>query len=179
MLRQVYLDNSATTPVREDVLAAMLPYFSDAPGNASSLHKAGQRAKRALDGARDDVARALGAKPSEITFTSGGTEGDNQAIAGAARAAAARGRHIVTSAIEHHAVLNVCQWLETQGYSVDYVPVDEGGIIDLRALEASLRPDTVLVSVMLANNEVGTIQPVAEVVRLAHERGIPVHTDAV
>jgi cysteine desulfurase len=178
-MREVYLDHSATTPVRTDVLAAMLPYFSDNAGNASSLHKVGQRAKRALDGARDDVARALGARFAEITFNSGGTEGDNQAIVGAVRARADRGRHIVTSTIEHHAVLSVCRWLESQGYSVDYVPVDERGTIDLRALEGSLRTDTVLVSVMLANNEVGTIEPVAEIARLAHERGILVHTDAV
>jgi cysteine desulfurase len=178
-MREVYLDHSATTPVRTDVLAAMLPYFSDSAGNPSSLHKVGQRARRALDGARDDVARALAARPAEITFNSGGTEGDNQAIVGAVRTRSARGRHIVTSTIEHHAVLSVCRWLESQGYSVDYVPVDERGTIDLRALEGSLRTDTVLISVMLANNEVGTIEPVAEIARLAYERGILVHTDAV
>jgi len=178
-MRQVYLDNSATTPVREDVLAAMLPYFSENAGNASSLHRVGQRAKRALDRARDEVARALGARSAEITANSGGTEGDNQAIVGALRAHPDGGRHMVTSTIEHHAVLNLCQWLESQGYSVTYVPVDQYGTIDMSGLEASLRPDTVLVSVMLANNEVGTIQPVAEIARLAHARGILVHTDAV
>ncbi|MFH1086809.1 MAG: cysteine desulfurase NifS [Chloroflexota bacterium] len=178
-MRYVYLDHSATTPVRPEVLSAMLPYFADHAGNASSLHKAGQRAKRALDEARDTVARALGADPREVYFTSGGTESDNQAIVGVARAQAQRGRHLLTSTIEHHAVLNVCHWLESQGYTVSYVRVDQQGLLDLQALQDSLRPDTVLISVMLANNEVGTVQPLADIVRLAHARGILVHTDAV
>jgi cysteine desulfurase len=179
MMRYVYLDHSATTPVRPEVIEAMLPYLADYAGNASSLHKAGQRAKKALEDARDIVARALAADPKEIYFTSGGTESDNQAIIGVARAKAQRGRHLVTSTIEHHAVLNVCHWLESQGYSVSYVRVDEQGLIALQALEASLRPDTTLISVMLANNEVGAIEPLADIVRLAHARGILVHTDAV
>jgi cysteine desulfurase len=178
-MRYVYLDNSATTPVRPEVVEAMIPYFADNVGNASSLHKAGQRAKRALEEARKSVARALGADPKEIYFNSGGTESDNQAIVGVARAQAQRGHHLITSTIEHHAVLSLCHWLETQGHAVSYVPVDQHGLIDLQALEQSLRPDTVLISVMLANNEVGTIQPLADIVRLAHERGILVHTDAV
>jgi cysteine desulfurase len=178
-MRYVYLDNSATTPVRPEVVEAMIPYFADNVGNASSLHKAGQRAKRALEEARKSVARALGADPKEIYFNSGGTESDNQAIVGVARARAQRGHHLITSTIEHHAVLSLCHWLETQGHAVSYVPVDQHGLIDLHALEQSLRPDTVLISVMLANNEVGTIQPLADIVRLAHERGILVHTDAV
>ncbi len=178
-MRQVYLDHAATTPVRAEVLAAMLPYFADHAGNASSLHQAGQRAKKALDESRDTVALALGVDPKEIYFTSGGTESDNQAIVGVARAQAQRGRHLITSTIEHHAVLNVCQWLEEQGYAVSYVRVDQQGLLDLQALQASMRPDTVLVSVMLANNEVGTIEPLAEIARLAHARGILVHTDAV
>jgi cysteine desulfurase len=178
-MRYVYLDHSATTPVRPEVVDAMLPYFADHAGNASSLHKAGQRAKKALDEARDTVARALGADPKETYFTSGGTESDNQAIVGVARAQAQRGRHLITTTIEHYAVLNVCQWLEGQGFAVSYVRVDQQGLLDMQALADGRRPDTVLISVMLANNEVGTVQPLAEITRLAHERGILVHTDAV
>jgi cysteine desulfurase len=178
-MRYVYLDNSATTPVRPEVVEAMIPYFTEHAGNASSLHTTGQRAKRALEEARNTVARVLGADPKEIYFTSGGTESDNQAIIGVARAQAQRGHHLITSTIEHHAVLSLCHWLETQGHAVSYVPVDRQGLIDLHMLEQSLRPDTVLISVMLANNEVGTIQPLADIVRLAHERDILVHTDAV
>jgi cysteine desulfurase len=178
-MRRVYLDHSATTPVRPEVLSAMLPYFAEQAGNASSLHKVGQSAKKALEGARNTVARALGADPKEIYFTSGGTESDNQAIVGVARAQVEQGRHLMTSTIEHHAVLNVCHWLEGQGYAVSYVRVDQHGLIDLQALEDSLRPDTTLISVMLANNEVGTVQPLEEITRLAHARGILVHTDAV
>jgi cysteine desulfurase len=178
-MRYVYLDHSATTPVRPEVLSAMVPYFTEHAGNASSLHMAGQRAKKALEEARDAVARALGADPKEIYFTSGGTESDNLAIVGVARAQAQRGRHLITSTIEHHAVLNVGHWLESQGHAVSYVGVDEHGLLDLQALQDRLRPDTVLISVMLANNEVGTVEPLAEVVRLAHARGILVHTDAV
>lgn len=178
-MHYVYLDHAATTPMRAEVLEAMLPYFADHAGNASSLHRAGQLAKKALEESRDTVARALGADPKEIYFTSGGTESDNQAIVGVARAQAQRGRHIVTSIIEHHAVLNVCHWLESQGYVVSYVRVDQHGLIDLQALQESLCPDTMLISVMLANNEVGTIEPLAEITRLGHARGILVHTDAV
>ena len=178
-MRRVYLDQSATTPVRPEVLAAMLPYFSENAGNASSLHRVGQLAKKALEESRDTVARALGADPKEIYFTSGGTESDNQAIVGVARAQAQRGRHIITSAIEHHAVMNVCHWLESQGYVVSYVRVDQHGLIDYQVIQESLRPDTVLISIMLANNEVGTIEPLAEITRLAYARSILVHTDAV
>lgn len=178
-MRRVYLDYSATTPMRPEVLAAMQPYFAEIAANPSSLHAAGQSAKRALEQARDTVARAIGARPAEVVFTAGGTESDNQAIAGVARALKDKGRHIVTSAVEHHAVLNLCAWLETQGYDVTYLPVDGNGIVDLEALRASLRDDTVLVSIMLANNELGTIQPVNEAVRIAKERGVLVHTDAV
>lgn len=178
-MRQVYLDHASTTPVRAKVVEAMLPYLSERAGNASSLHWVGQRAKRALDDARAAVATSIGADPAEIYFTSGGTESDNLAIVGVARARARHGAHLATTTIEHHAVLHVCAWLESQGHVVSYVPTDGQGVIDLGALEASLGTDTALVSVMLANNEVGTIQPLGEVVRLAHERGIPVHTDAV
>jgi cysteine desulfurase len=179
MARRVYLDHSATTPLRPEVRSAMAPYEDEAFANPSSLHRDGQRAKRALDGARAAMADALGAAPAEILFTGGGTEGDNQALVGAVRAARGRGRHLITTAIEHHAVLNTCRWLETQGYAVTYLPVDAGGVVDLDALARSLREDTVLVSVMLANNEVGTVEPLAEVARLAHARGALVHTDAV
>ena len=178
-MRQVYLDNSATTPVREEVLAAMMPYFSEVAANASSLHMQGQKAKRALDTARQSVAELLGASPAEVYFTSGGTESDNQAISGVAQALRDKGRGLITSTIEHHAVLHVCAYLETQGFAVTYLPVDSTGLVDLQALRNSIRPDTILVSLMLANNEVGTVQPVAEAARIAHEHGALFHTDAV
>lgn len=178
-MRRVYLDNSATTPVRAEVLESMLPYFAEVAGNASSLHMFGQQAKRALDGARETVARSLSARPDEIMFTGGGTESDNQALVGVARALKGRGHHIITSAIEHHAILHTCAWLERQGYEVTYLPVDGTGIVDLEALRSSLRDDTIIVSLMLANNEVGTIQPVKAAARLAKERGALFHTDAV
>lgn len=177
--RTVYLDYAATTPLRAEVLQAMWPYFTERPGNASSLHAVGQQAKRALEESRTSVARCLGCRPDEIVFTSGGTESNNQAIVGAALALRERGRHIVTSAIEHHSVLNLCRWLESQGFQVTFLPVDGSGSVDMQCLRDNLRDDTALVSVMLANNEVGTLQPVAEIARLAHERGICAHTDAV
>jgi cysteine desulfurase len=179
MSRRVYLDHAATTPVRAEVLAAMLPYFDAEAGHASSLHLPGQRAKKALEESRNAVARVLGADPSEVYFTSGGTESDNQAISGVAHSRPNKGRHLITSAIEHHAVLNTCQYLRGQGFEVTVLAVDRHGLVDLDQLRASLRDDTVLVSIMLANNEVGTIEPVAEVVRIAHERGALVHSDAV
>ena len=175
----IYLDHAATTPVRREVLEAMLPYFSDTLGNASSLHSCGQRVKRALEGARQSVADCLGADPKEIYFTSGGTQGDNLAIKGVARALRDRGRHLITSSIEHHAVLNTCATLEHDGYEVTYLPVDHQGLVDLDAVAGALRDDTILISVMLANNEVGTIQPLREIAELAYRRGILVHTDAV
>jgi cysteine desulfurase len=178
-MRRVYLDHSATTPVRPEVLQAMLPYFSDKAGNASSLHEFGQEAKRALEQSRETVARVLRADPQEIYFTSGGTEGDNQAIIGTAYARRERGKHLITSAIEHHAVLYTCEWLGTQGYEVTYLPVDRYGVVSLEVLERSIRPDTTLISVMLANNEVGTIEPIAEIAQLAAKHDILMHTDAV
>ncbi|MCL4464579.1 MAG: cysteine desulfurase [Chloroflexi bacterium] len=177
--RQVYLDHSATTPVRPEVVAAMLPYLAEVAGNASSLHTFGQKAKRALEGARERVAASLGANPREVFFTSGGTESDNQALLGIAQALKDKGRHLITSRIEHHAILHTCQWLEGQGYEVTYLPVDHQGIVDLAALREAIRPDTLLVSLMLANNEVGTVQPVRQAAALAHERGVLFHTDAV
>ena len=174
----VYLDHAATTPVDPRVLQAMMPFFSEHPGNASSLHAFGQEARRAVDQARAEVAAAVGARPAEVVFTSGATESDNLAVLGVAFASQHRGRHILTSAIEHHAVLEACHVLEDQGYAVTRVPVDARGVVDPDDVRRALRPDTVLVSVMAANNEIGTLQPVAEIGRLTRERQIPFHSDA-
>ena len=177
-MRRIYLDNAATTAVSPEVLEAMLPYFTQVSGNASSIHGYGREAKRAIENARRQVMRALNAAaPQEIYFTSGGTESDNWAIKGAALAIG-KG-HIVTTAIEHHAVLHTCQWLEKRGYAVTYLPVDEYGRVTAAQVEAALREDTVLVSVMAANNEVGTLQPIAEIGALCRARGVLFHTDAV
>jgi cysteine desulfurase len=175
---RVYLDHAATTPVDRRVVAAMLPYYTEKAGNASSMHGFGQEARTAVEQARQEVASLIGARPSEIVFTSGATEADNLAVMGVAFATEGRGRHIITSAIEHHAVLEACRFLETRGYAVTYVPVDGRGIVDPGAVRAALRPDTVLISIMAANNEVGTLQPIAEIGRLARERRIPFHSDA-
>lgn len=178
----LYLDHAATTPVRPEVRDAMLPFLGEeCPGNPSSIHAAGRAARKALEDARERVAARLGAAPREIVFTAGGTESDNLAILGGARANAARGRHVVTSAIEHHAVLAACDRLKDEGFSADRAPVDAGGRVDPERLAALSRPDTVLATVMLANNEVGTLQPVAEIarrVRAASPKAL-VHTDAV
>ena len=175
---RVYLDHAATTPVDPRVLHAMLPFFTERAGNASSVHGFGQDARAAVDQARAQVAATIGARPSEVVFTSGATESDNLAVFGVALAAEARGRHIVTTAIEHHAVLEACHLLEQRGWTVTYVPVDGRGIVDPDDVRRSLRPDTVLVSVMAANNEIGTLQPVTEIGRFTRERNIPFHTDA-
>jgi cysteine desulfurase len=175
---RVYMDHAATTPVDPRVLAAMLPYFTDKAGNASSLHGFGQETRSAVEQARADVAAAIGARPAEIVFTSGATEADNLAVLGVALASQDRGRHVVTSTIEHHAVLEACRYLEEWGYEVTYVPVDGRGIVDPDAVRRAIRPDTVLVSVMGANNEIGTLQPIAEIGRVVRERGVPFHTDA-
>ncbi len=175
---RVYLDHAATTPVDARVLEAMLPYFSERCGNASSLHSFGQEARAGVDTARAQVAAAIGARPAEIVFTSGATEADNLAVLGTALAQEERGRHIVTSAIEHSAVLEPCRFLEARGYTVTYVPVDGRGLIDPDDVRRALRPDTVLVTIMAANNEIGTVQPVADIGRLTRERGVPFHTDA-
>jgi cysteine desulfurase len=174
----VYLDYAATTPVDPRVLEAMLPYFTTRAGNASSLHGFGQEARAAVDEARARVATAIGARPSEIVFTSGATESDNLAVAGVALATEGRGRHVVTTAIEHHAILEACRALEGRGYAVTYVPVDRRGIVDPDDIRRALRPDTVLVSVMAANNEIGTLQPLAEIGRATRDRNIPFHSDA-
>ena len=173
------MDHSATTPVAAEVLEAMLPYFSQRFGNASSLHGFGREAKEALEESRQKVARLLNADPEEIVFTSGGTESDNLALRGIAYKNRNSGRHIITSCIEHPAILETCRSLEREGFSVTYLPVNREGLIELSELERAIRPDTILISIMHANNEVGTIQPLEEVGRLAGERDIYLHTDAV
>lgn len=177
-MRRIYLDNAATTAVLPEVVEAMLPYFTQVYGNASSIHGPGREAKRALENARRQVAKALNAAiPQEIYFTAGGSESDNWAIKGAAFAHQ-RG-HIITTAIEHHAVLHTCAWLEKQGFEVTYLPVDGYGRVTAAQVEAALHPDTFLVSVMAANNEVGTLQPIAEIGALCRANGVLFHTDAV
>lgn len=177
-MRRIYLDHAATTPVSPAVLEAMLPCFTQVWGNASSVHAPGREAKRALEAARRQVAKALNAAvPQEIYFTAGGSESDNWAIKGAAFAL--KTGHIITTAIEHHAVLHTCQWLEKQGFAVTYLPVDAFGRVTAVQVESAIRPDTFLVSVMTANNEVGTLQPIAEIGALCRSRGILFHTDAV
>jgi cysteine desulfurase len=184
-MQRIYLDHNATTPVDPAVLAAMLPYFSGEFGNASSIHAFGQQARAAVETAREQVAALLNARPQEIVFTSGGTESDNHAIFGGIQAAlperpsSSKAAHVITSAIEHEAVLNTCQELEKQGVAVTYLPVSREGLIDLRELKAAVRPETVLISVMHANNELGTVQPLEEIGGIAAENGVYFHTDAV
>jgi len=176
---RIYLDYNSTTPLDPAVLAAMLPFFGDNFGNANSVHSAGQRARAAVDAARESVARLLGAKSSEIVFTCGGTESDNLAIFGIVNPCDQPRKHVVTTAIEHHAVLNSAQALEKQGVDVTYVPVGRDGIVDPEDIREAVRPETVLISVMLANNELGTIQPVEEVGAIAAEEDVYFHCDAV
>ena len=178
-MASIYLDHNATTPLREEVLEAMLPYLRQEFGNASSLHSFGRAARKAIETAREQVAAALGAKPREIVFTGCGTEADNQAIKGVALASQDRGDHIITSQIEHKAVLETCQYLEKQGFRVTYLPVDEYGRVNPGDVARSITNRTVLVSVMFANNEVGAIQPIAEIGRVCRDRGVTFHTDAV
>lgn len=177
--RNVYLDNAATTPLDPAVLEEMMPYFCDVFGNASSQHAYGRRAVAAVDLARERVANAIGADIGEVYFTSGGTESDNWAIRGAVKANAWKGKHIVTSAVEHHAVLNTMHALEKDGYEITYLPVNDKGRVSVEDAVRAMRKDTILVSVMLANNEVGTIEPVREIALAAREKGILMHTDAV
>lgn len=178
-MRRVYLDHSATTPMRPEVKEAMLPFLEDQYGNPSSVHGWGQQAKRALEEAREKIAAAIGAKPEEIIFTSGGTEADNLAIIGAALAYQKKGRHVITSSIEHHAALDSAKHLEKIGFKVTFLPVTPEGLVQVSDVEEAITPETILISVMHVNNEVGTIQPVAEIGRLAHAHGIIFHTDAV
>jgi cysteine desulfurase len=175
----IYLDHAATTPVRSEVVEAMLPLWTDGAGNPSSIYQWGQHARRHLDQARQEVAAVLGCRPQEIIFTSGGTESDNAAIKGVAFASRKRGNHIITTQIEHHAVLHTCEWLEQFGFETTYLPVDRTGMVDPAAVEAAITEKTVLISIMYANNEIGTIEPIAEIGRLARARRIPFHTDAV
>jgi cysteine desulfurase len=178
-MKRIYMDHSATTPVAPEVLEAMLPYFSEKFGNASSLHGYGLEAKEALEDSREKVARLLGANPEEIIFTSGGTESDNLALKGIARRSKEKGRHIITSSVEHPAILETCRNLQKEGFEVTYLPVTSEGLVDLAVLESAIRPDTILISVMHANNEIGTIQPLEEIGRIAAEKDIFLHTDAV
>ena len=175
----IYMDNAATTRTAPEVVEAMIPYFSVNYGNPSSIYSLGSEAKEAVSGARAVIASCIGAKANEIYFTAGGSESDNWAIIAAAQYYGKNGGHIITSAIEHHAVLHTCQFLESQGYEVTYLPVDENGLVDPEDLEKAIRPDTILVSIMAANNEIGTIQPVKELAAAAHAHGVLFHTDAV
>ena len=177
MNRRVYLDHNASTPVHPEVIDAMLPYFGERFGNPSSVHAFGREAREGLDGARQQIAHFLSVGKEEVVFTSGGTESDNMAIKGVALAH--RKGHIITSQIEHHAVLRTCQNLETLGFDVTYLPVDGNGLVDPDAVRRSLRPDTILISVMHANSEIGTVQPAREIGQVARERGVPFHVDAV
>ena len=177
--RPVYMDHAATTFMKPEVVAAMAPYLSEHFGNPSSLYRFAAEPREGVETARRQVAAAIGAASPEIFFTAGGTEADNWAIKGVALANRKRGNHIVTSAIEHHAVLHTCEWLEKQGFSVTYLPVDGFGRVDPEAVEAAITDRTILVSVMTANNEIGTVQPVAEIGRVAHDHGVLFHTDAV
>ena len=176
---RIYLDNAATTAICPEALAAMLPCFGEHYGNASSIHSTGRDARKLLEEARRKVADALNAKPQEIYFTSGGSESDNWAIKGAAFANRKKGNHIITSKIEHHAVLHTCQWLEKQGFEVTYLPVDEFGMINPRDVEAAITDKTILISIMAANNEIGTIEPIAEIGKIAKAHKIIFHCDAV
>ncbi|MDD5680793.1 MAG: cysteine desulfurase NifS [Candidatus Omnitrophica bacterium] len=179
-MNKIYLDHNATTPVNPEVMEEMLPYFGKEYGNASSLHSFGRYAREAVENARQEVARLIGpVEAVDIVFTSGGTESDNFAIKGAAYALKDKGRHIITGRTEHHAVLNACEFLAKNGYEITYVSVDEHGLLNIDELKKAIRPDTILISIMFANNEVGTIGPVKEIAAIAHGKGILFHTDAV
>lgn len=178
-MNRIYLDNAATTPVSPQVLEKMLPYFTEHFGNASSIYETGRDARKAVDAARRQAAAAINAKPQEIYFTAGGSESDNWAIKGAAFARRKKGNHIITTSVEHHAVLHTCQWLETQGFEVSYLPVDEYGRVSARQVEEAITEKTILISIMAANNEIGTLMPIAEIAKVAKAHGILMHTDAV
>ena len=179
MGKLIYLDNAATTKTAPEVVEAMLPYFTEHYGNPSSIYGFAAANKEVITGCREKIAGILGAKSEEIYFTAGGSESDNWALIAAAEAYAAKGKHIITSKIEHHAILHTCEYLEKKGYEVTYLDVDEAGLVDLEQLRASIREDTILISVMFANNEIGTIQPIGKIGQIAHEHGILFHTDAV
>lgn len=179
MKKRVYLDYSATTPMKQEVLDAMLPHFNVQFGNPSSIHCFGRENKAVVDQARQIIAKTFNASADEVFFTGGGSESDNWAIKGVASALKNKGKHIITSKIEHHAVLHTCQYLEKEGYQVTYLDVDEMGLVDLEELEEAIRPDTILISIMFANNEIGTIQPIKEIGEIAKKHNITFHVDAV
>ncbi|MBC7331830.1 MAG: cysteine desulfurase NifS [Synergistetes bacterium] len=178
-MRRVYLDHSATTPIAPEVLEEMLPFLKENFGNPNSLHSWGRTARKAIEEARASVAKLISAEPSEIVFTGGGSESDNFAIKGTAFALKDKGKHIITSQVEHHAVLEVCEWLEKMGFEVTYLPVDEYGSVKVEDLKKAIREDTILVSIMFGNNEVGTIQPIEEIGKICREKGIIFHVDGV
>lgn len=178
-MNRIYMDNAATTAIAPEALAAMLPYFGQNYGNASSIHGTGRDARKALEDARRRIAACLGAKPNEIYFTSGGTEADNWALKGTAFANRKKGNHIITTQIEHHAILHTCEWLEKQGFEVTYLPVDENGTVNPSDVENAITERTILISVMAANNEIGTIEPIAEIGKIAKAHKVLFHCDAV
>lgn len=175
----IYMDNAATTKPRKEVIDKMLPFITENYGNPSSIYKIARENKNAVDEARDNIAKAINANTNEIYFTAGGSESDNWCLKGVADSYSGKGKHIITTAIEHHAILHACEYLESKGFEVTYLPVDEYGIISMEDLKNAIREDTILISVMFANNEIGSIQPIAEIGKLAHEKGIVFHTDAV
>lgn len=179
MQNLIYLDNAATTKIKDEVYDAMLPYFKEYYGNASSIYRFAGEGKKAIENARSIVADFLNAKPEEIYFTSGGSESDNWALKAIAFAKREKGRHIITSKIEHHAILHTCEYLEGLGFEVTYLDVDENGVVNPDELKAAIRDDTILITVMYANNEIGTLQPIAEIGKIAREAGVIFHTDAV
>lgn len=175
----IYMDNAATTPVKPEVLDAMLPYFTEKFGNPSSIYSISSQNKKDITTARETIAKAINTDTANIYFTAGGSESDNWTLKATAEAYADKGRHIITSKIEHHAILHTCDYLEKRGYEITYIDVDENGIVDLKQLEEAIRPDTILISIMFANNEIGTIEPIAEIGKIAKEHGVLFHTDAV
>ena len=179
MKTRIYLDNAATTKTSQKVVDAMLPYFTENYGNASSIYEVGQRSKEAITTAREDIAKVLGAKTEEIYFTAGGSEADNWALKAAFEAYSKKGNHIITTKIEHHAILHTCEYLEKKGAEITYLDVDENGLVNLDELQKAIRPETILISIMFANNEIGTIEPVKEIGMIAKEHGVLFHTDAV
>ena len=179
MKTRIYLDNAATTRTSEEVVNAMLPYFTEDYGNPSSIYEIGQRSKEAITTAREQIAEVIGAKTEEIYFTAGGSEADNWALKAAFEAYSQKGHHIITTKIEHHAILHTCEYLEKKGAEITYLDVDENGLVNLDQLQKAIRPDTILISVMFANNESGTIEPIKEIGMIAKEHGILFHTDAV
>lgn len=175
----IYMDNAATTPVKPEVLEAMLPYFTEKFGNPSSIYSISAENKKVITDAREVIGKTIGTTPENIYFTAGGSESDNWALKATAEAYADKGKHIITTKIEHHAILHTCEYLEKRGFEVTYLDVDENGIVDLEQLKNAIRPDTILISVMFANNEIGTIEPIAEIGKIAKEHGVLFHTDAV